>query len=161
MAGPEVGAKNMNENIPNDLYQVMRSTYDELIEFVVNEPFFGLVTELYTLPNEQRPSYVKNILLNPDELKSRSVIVPEGILIQRSAFGDRRPTLFVVKKYLPDGYRVAWENVNLTFDQDYDSSIIKRDESAWVKPLPFALQSALQALGISTEEAERLSESVE
>ena len=37
---------------------------------------------------------------NEAERAARGFTVPEGILIQASAFGDRRPTLFAVKKFL-------------------------------------------------------------
>ncbi len=139
---------------PADLKNVMREYYDELIAFVSSEPFKSLVEEMYLLPETSRPEFVNEKIVNLDFLSSIGVDVPDGILIQRSSFGDRRPTLFVVKKFLPEEYQVAWENVNLTFDQSQDKKGIAKDISAWRKPVPYALQAALQALEISPEELE-------
>ena len=135
----------------------MRKTYDELIDFVLQPNFKKLVDELYALPPEQRPNFVQNQILNEKVLAERQINVPEGILIQRSAFGDRRPTLFVVKKYLPKGFDFAWENLNLTFDQDYQDDDISREGSqAWRKPLPFEVQAALSALKLKDSEVKSM-----
>jgi hypothetical protein len=144
----------MTVKVPCDLREVMRSNYDDLINFVVSEPFKSIIEEMYSLPLNDRPNFVQSKILNEKYLNERDVIVPEGILIQRSSFGDRRPTLFVVKKYLPKEYQVVWENVNITFDQTHENEKILRDASAWRKPLPFQVQSALQCLGMSVEELE-------
>ncbi len=137
----------------DDLYPIMRKTYDELIDFVLQPSFKKLVEELYELAPNERPNFVKTHILDSKELLKKGVNVPEGILIQRSSFGDRRPTLFVVKKYLPAGFNFAWENLNLTFDQDYEDSEISREgEKAWRKPLPFEVQAALSALKIKDTE---------
>ena len=140
--------------IPSDLRQVMRENYDEIIDFVCSEPFKGLIEEMYTLPENQRPAYVSSKIVNLDYLASIGVDIPDGVLIQRSSFGDRRPTLFVVKKYLPKDYQVAWENVNLTFDQSHNKGSIPRDIAAWRKPLPYDVQAALQVLEVTPEDLE-------
>ncbi|MGW1642663.1 hypothetical protein [Streptomyces lavendulae] len=130
----------------------MRRTYDELIDFVVTPEFQAVHRELMELPENERPEFVQRVLLDPDELRIRGVIVPSGILVQMSAFGDRRPTLFAVKKFLPEKYHRAWENVNFTFNNSYDESAIRRDaENAWRAPLPVALQNELIAQKVDLE----------
>ncbi|MCF3145767.1 hypothetical protein [Streptomyces platensis] len=135
-----------------ELSAVMRETYDELIEFVTEPAFKAIHHELMDQPPQERPAYVARVLMQPDELARRGVTVPEGVLIQRSAFGDRRPTLYVVKKYLPEKYHGAWENVNLTFDNEYeDEEVPRAPELAWRPPLPVALQSELMEHGINLQ----------
>ncbi|WP_327090277.1 hypothetical protein OIE66_06540 [Nonomuraea sp. NBC_01738] len=130
----------------------MRETYDELIEFVSTAEFQQVHSDLMSLPENERPEFVQKVFLNPEKLCSRGVVTPPGILIQMSAFGDRRPTLYAVKKFLPKKYHAAWENVNLTFSNDYDDSAISKDpEIAWRAPLPVALQNELIAQGINLE----------
>ncbi len=136
-----------------ELAQAMRKTYAELIDFVTSPEFKAVWEELGSLRPEERPDFVRSVLLNKEELKKRGVVPTEGILIQRSAFGDRRPTLFCVKKYLPEKYHSTWENVNLTFDNPFNQEDISRKaEVAWRRPLPVEVQSQLMASGIDLEE---------
>ena len=135
----------------DELYRVMRKGYDELIEFVTTPSFQQLHAELYSLPERERPRYVEEVLLNPERLKARGVTVPEDIFIQRSSFGDRRPTLFCVKKYLPHHCHVFWQNVNLTFDNESLENVMD-DERAWRKPLPVEAQKLLIEQGATAEE---------
>jgi hypothetical protein len=134
----------------NELYGVMRRTYDELLELVDTPGFQLILEELYSLPETHRPGYVEDVILRPERLRDRGVIIPEEILVQRSSFGDRRPTLFCIKKYLPDGYREFWENVNITFDNDFIESLtVPKDERAWRKPLPIEVQALLMSVGMA------------
>ncbi len=142
--------------IPADLKDLIKSYYDSLIEFVTETPFKLLIEQLYELPIQERPSFVKNVLLNQEELIRRGVEVPDGILIQRSSFGDGRPTLFVVKRYLPEEYRVAWENVNLTFDIAHKSDEVLCGAGAWQRPIPWEVQAALYAMGLTRADVEKL-----
>jgi hypothetical protein len=129
-----------------ELAAAMRSTYDELISFVSQPAFRAVYEELRALPPSQRPKFVNDVLVNRQELMRRGVDIPDGILVQTSAFGDRRPTLFAVKKFLPEKFHAAWENVNLTFDNEYADDAVSRDPGlAWRKPLPVSLQSQLIA----------------
>lgn len=129
-----------------DLAAIMRATYEILIDFVTSNSFKRLMLELGDLPAERRPSFVEDVLLDADELKARGIDPPSGVLIQRSAFGDRRPTLFVVKKFLPEKYMDVWQNVNLTFDNEYLDEEISRDPAvAWRKPLTPADQAQAMA----------------
>lgn len=119
-----------------ELKKVMREHYDKIIDFVTSAPFECVMESLSDLNSTERPSFVHDVLLDNDALKARGVDVPEGILIQRSAFGDRRPTLFVVKHFLPDKYTDVWQNVNITFDNEYvDESISRSKDVCWRAPL--------------------------
>jgi hypothetical protein len=138
-----------------ELIGVMRQGYDDLIDFALTEPFKRVCRELNSLPDDERYNFVKCVLLSPSEIKRRGVEVPEGILIQRSSFGDRRPTLFCIKKYLPKRFHRAWENVNLTFDAVYADEDVSRDpEVCWRNPIEPEIQSKLLAEGKPLESAE-------
>jgi hypothetical protein len=136
----------------DELRVVMRDLWDELIAFVTTPSFTAVVTELMALPRAERPGYVARVLLRPEELARRGVEIPEGVLIQTSSFGDRRPTLFVVKKFLPAKYHGAWENLNITYDNEYDDHEVTRDpEAAWRRPLDVALQNVALAGDVDLE----------
>jgi hypothetical protein len=137
---------------PAELAAAMRKVYDELLEFVISPAFRAMHTELMNLPERKRMAFVMQVILSPEERKKRGVEVPDGILIQTSAFGDRRPTLYVVKKFLPERYHKTWENLNITFDNPHDDASVSRDPAmAWRHPLPVALQSAAMASGIELD----------
>lgn len=131
---------------PEEIYEAARAAYDDLIDFVTTPAFKAIYEELKELPNTERPDYVWRVLLCDDELDRRGVSVPEYILIQRSTFGDRRPTLFCVKKYLPQRFHAAIENVNITFDNPH-SAVIPDGEEAWREPLPVELQTLAMEAG--------------
>jgi hypothetical protein len=136
----------------DELTQVMRRTYDELIDFVTSSPFQELMTEFSAMTTAERVQFVRDVLLSDIELTRRGVDLPEGVLIQRSAFGDRRPTLFVVKKFLPDAYRDVWENVNITFDDEFADSSVSRDAHiSWRPPLRVDMQAQAMAEGRDLE----------
>jgi hypothetical protein len=136
-----------------DLCKVMRDTYDELIAFVTTPEFKSIMLELSTLDSRERQNFISSVLLNHEELARRGVCVPPGVLIQRSAFGDRRPTLFAVKKFLPADYTDVWQNVNLTFDNPFrDDSVARTPEISWRKPLPVDVQAEALARGQNLEE---------
>ncbi|WKX75821.1 hypothetical protein [Zobellia laminariae] len=88
----------------NELSKVMKTNYDDLINFITDPVFQKLFSEMMSLQPNERPMFVHKIWLDDSELRRRGLKVPEGILIQTSAFGDRRPTLFCVKKFLPEKY---------------------------------------------------------
>jgi|SRR5271157_384378 len=137
----------------DELAQAMRATYDDLIDFVTTQEFKAVMKEFRDLPSHERPAFVLSVLLDKEELDRRGVHAPDGILIQRSAFGDRRPTLFCVKKYLPERYRDVWQNVNLTFDNEFaDESVSRAPEVAWRPPLPIDLQAQVMAAGRDLED---------
>ena len=109
-----------------ELSLAMRKAYDDIIEFITTPEFQAIHRELMSLQIKYRPAYVAKIILDRDELLARGLVVPEGILIQASAFGDRRPTLFAVKKFLPKKFHKAWENVNWTFSNEFDIDEIRK-----------------------------------
>jgi hypothetical protein len=131
-----------------ELAAVMRQTYDELIAFVTTPAFVALHDHMMALDPKDRPGFVTSVVMNRDELSKWDIVVPDGILIQTSAFGDRRPTLFAVKKFLPRKYHVVWENLNWTFDNDREKLNVPRSlDKAWRPPLPVVLQNRLMANG--------------
>lgn len=135
-----------------ELSAAMRQSYDKLIAFVTTPQFKAMHQELRNLPPNERPNFVKTVILQPTELAKRGVVVPDGVLMQTSAFGDRRPTLFAVKTFLPSKFHKAWENVNLTFDNEYDNEQVSRaPEKAWRRPLPVSLQNWLISKGADLE----------
>jgi hypothetical protein len=136
----------------DELSAIMRQYYDRLIAFVTTPQFKAIHQELYSLPSEDRPRFVQTVILQPTELAKRGIIVPKGILIQTSAFGDRRPTLFAVKIFLPEKFHKAWENVNITFDNEYEDNQVSKDpQMAWRPPLPVELQNSLISKGADLE----------
>lgn len=136
-----------------ELAAVMRAGYDTLIDFVSTPEFQALMTEFGALSPVERPRFVVDVVLDDEALAARGIVVPHGVLIQRSSFGDRRPTLFCVKTFLPDGYRDIWENVNLTFDNAFAGDSISREpEIAWRAPLPVDLAARVLAEGGDLEQ---------
>jgi hypothetical protein len=137
-----------------ELVSVMSSYYDDIINFITQPAFQAIFAEMMSLPPTARPRFVHEVWLEPEVLAARGLEVPQGILIQTSAFGDRRPTLFVVKKLLPEKYHVAWENVNWTFNNDFKEEDVPSDsESSWRFPLPVATQNTLLEQGIDLQSA--------
>lgn len=137
-----------------ELSAAMRRNYDRIISFITTPEFKALHDEMRSLPPAKRPSFVERIILNSAELRRRGVVVPEDILIQTSAFGDRRPTLFVVKIFLPSKFHCAWENTNITFDNEYDDNDVPRSpEMAWRAPLRVDVQASLISKGIDLNSA--------
>jgi len=100
------------------LAEWVRAGLTEIGEFVTLPEFRGVLDELEATAYEERPSFVQRVLLQPSELEARGVYTPEDMTIQRSSFGDNRPTLFCVSKMLPDQKR----KVTITFDNDMISS---------------------------------------
>ena len=91
-----------------------REGLEEIRDFITTDQFVSLLVELYDLAPEDRDSYVREILLDADELRKRGVHTPAGMKIQRSQFGDHRPTIFCVTKLMSDGVR----KVTYTFDNE-------------------------------------------
>lgn len=100
--------------VPNGpaLAQEAEQTILSISRFTQTPAFQSLLDELSATPYDTRPEFVKNVLLNDEELAKRGVNVPAGMLIQRSAFNDHRATLFCVSHMLSDGKR----KVTITID---------------------------------------------
>ena len=86
--------------------------FKEMCMFTGTEEFQALLMELRHIPRNDRKDFVQKVILNHEELRKRGIHVPEGMVIQRSIFADRRPTLFCVSKYLRDGKR----KITITYD---------------------------------------------
>ena len=137
-----------------ELRSVMTSYYEDIVNFITSPAFQDIFADMMSLPPSHRPRFVHDVWLDPEVLKSRGLEVPEGMLIQTSAFGDRRPTLFAVKKLLPEKYHVAWENVNWTFNNDFKEESVPSDaDNSWRFPLPVATQNTFLEQGIDLQEA--------
>ena len=130
------------------LQAAMRNAYNSLIDFITTDAFKTLMDDLGALHPSHRPKFVFDVLLSDDALAARGIKRPKNILIQRSAFGDRRPTIFVVKRFLPEEFSNVWQNVNITFDNQFIDSTVKRDpDISWRKPLPISDQAAAMERG--------------
>lgn len=130
---------------PSEIRAALSTAYDELIDFAATDAFQTLLAEMYSLPPNERPYFVNAVVLNGQAMRDRGIVPPPGILVQRSSFGDRRPTLFCIKKFIPEEVQSHWQNANITFDNLVDDEEIPRDQRAWRPPLPFDLQQALTA----------------
>jgi hypothetical protein len=138
-----------------ELSSIMKEYYEDIITFITQPVFQTLFSEMMSLKPNERPAYVNDVWINPTELEKRGLQVPKGILIQTSAFGDRRPTLFVVKKFLPEKYHKAWENVNWTFNNDFQEEDVPSDpENSWRLPLSVSVQNALISNNINLQSVE-------
>lgn len=89
-----------------------RQSLLDITHFCRSDAFRHVLRELYDLDGPGRTAFVRDVLLDRDELASRGVILPEDMVLQRSAFADRRPTLFCVSKPLS----VGGAKVTITFD---------------------------------------------
>jgi hypothetical protein len=94
----------------------IRTGIEEIGHFVVTTEFQQLLEELYEKPNDDRPQFVTDVVLNSEERAQRGITVPDGIHILRSAFADGRPSLFCVSKIIP--LAAPWHRVTITFDND-------------------------------------------
>jgi hypothetical protein len=94
--------------------QEIKSSLDEIRNFVATEAFLSVLGDLFALPEHLRHEFVEAVLLDPALLKSRGVDVPDTLSIQRSHFSDNRPTLFCVSKELKEN--IGWKKVTFTFD---------------------------------------------
>lgn len=140
------------------LVDAMKRSYAELLEFASLPQFQDMLDELYSLAPAERPDFVNNVIMNSSKMAERGLSPPADILIQRSSFGDRRPTLFCIKKYIEEHLQTHWQNVNITFDNLYSEEEVPRGEEAWRVPLPFDLQQALVSEHITEHQIDRMLE---
>lgn len=91
----------------------VEGSLNEINEVVKSPPFQRLLADMRKLPSEeQRRRFVQDVVINSQALTDRGILVPDGLIVQRSAFADGRPTLFCITKYLSDGE----QKVTITFD---------------------------------------------
>lgn len=95
--------------------QDIKESIMRIADFVYNTNFHSVVDEMRSLPVEKHRTYVRNVIINKNELKKRNIDVPDDLIVQRSVFADNRPTLFCLTKYLKDGLR----KVTITFDENW------------------------------------------
>lgn len=141
----------MNKPSVDELRCAFKTAYADLIEFVSTPAFQALLDDMDILPIDGKINFVKDVCLNKNQLERRGIFVPNDIFIQRSSFGDRRPTLFCVKKYLPEQFHVYWENANITFDATPDYNVSRCPEVCWRQPIRPDIQSELLALSENLE----------
>ena len=136
-----------------DLVQAFESCYIDIIEFVTQDVFQELFSKMMKLDTTERPQFVNEVWLNKQYLLEKGLKFSEGILIQTSAFGDRRPTLFVVKKFLPEKFHSVWENANLTFNNDFVNEEVPNDlDHSWRLPLNVSVQNAILSNGYNLQD---------
>lgn len=96
------------------LARQLRDSVGEIGAFVSTPRFRTMLDQMAIMDRQGRELFVQRVLLDDEELATRGILPPEGMVIQRSTFADGRPTLFCVSKYLPDGKR----KVTVTFDNE-------------------------------------------
>ena len=137
------------------LYDESRHGYDEIIQFVTTPEFNSIYEELMGLAINDRPEFVVNVLLNDIELQNRGVNRPQNLFIMRTAFGDKRSTLFCVKKWLSRDLNVVWENVNMIFDSNSEREI-SNGENTFRSPVPVAIQHEYLSGRLEKEEVDEV-----
>lgn len=84
----------------------------DIRDYITTDAFIAMLGELYDLPPEERDEFVRSELLDVEHLATRGILPPAQIKVQRSQFGDHRPTIFCVTRLLSDEVR----KVTYTFD---------------------------------------------
>lgn len=92
----------------------LKEAYKYLASFYNQDNFQDLMNDLFSLDEQGRFTFVKEVILDERKLNERGIYPPNDILIQRSYFYDNRPTLFCLTKYLSDKKR----KVTITIDSD-------------------------------------------
>ncbi len=134
---------------PRELIKLMKNAYKDLLKYVEQPQFLDFYKKLMDLDPKERPNFVKIRLFTKDGLDNLNLQPPDGILIQTSSFGDRRPTLFAVKKMMPQKYQLVWENMNITFNNEFTTDDFPiNSKSGWRAPLPVGVQNGLISKGI-------------
>lgn len=96
------------------IQSTIRQNLEEIKAFVATPEVQRLLEDLYALPEADRPQFVLDVVMDAEARARRGIIVPDNMVIQRSAFADGRPTLFCVSKLIPLAY--PWRKVTVTFD---------------------------------------------
>jgi hypothetical protein len=110
----EVIAMEDPSKIRQDLNHAIEAAMEEIIDFASAKEFQAVLSEMFSLPPHLRYEFVELVWLDKTLLRMRGLKIPEGLVIQRSEFADKRPTLFCVSKVLPPG--LGWHKVTITFD---------------------------------------------
>lgn len=102
------------DGVHPDLTRWMADGLRAIARYTSSEPFRRMYDAMGGMSFEAKTRFVRTVLLNPDELERRGLTPPPGVRIQRSEFGDRRPTVFCVTQALPEG--AQWKRMTITFD---------------------------------------------
>ena len=137
------------------LHDESKQGYDEIIQFVTTPEFNSIYNELMDLSIFEQPKFVVNVLLNDIELQNRGVNRPQNLFIMRTAFGDKRSTLFCVKKWLSRDLNVVWENVNIIFDTNSKEEV-SNGTSTFRSPVPVAIQHEYLSGRLEKEEVDEV-----
>lgn len=86
----------------------------ELKKFASTPEFQSVLAEMDPMTPREKDEFVRVVLLDPERRRARGLELPDGIVIQRTAFADKRPTIFCITKYLPDHIR----KVTITYDDE-------------------------------------------
>jgi len=137
------------------LHRESKQGYEEIIQFVKSPEFNSIYKELMGLSSHDQPEFVVNVLLNDMELQNRGVNRPNNLFIMRTAFGDERPTLFCVKKWLSRDLNIFWENVNINFVNKSEKKILDKT-IALRSPIPVAIQHEYLSGKLTKKEVEEV-----
>jgi hypothetical protein len=108
------------------LTSAVKEALGAIQQFAESPEFMAVLGELWSEPEPRRADFVSKVLLHPESLLRRGVVVPEGILLQRSWFRDNRPTLFCLTMHLADG--LPWHKVTITFDNEFGEPAVKYED---------------------------------
>ena len=61
----------------------IQHTLGEIAEFVYTPRFYSLITELRALPVDRHKAFVRDVIINVEELKKRGIDVPTEMIVQR------------------------------------------------------------------------------
>jgi hypothetical protein len=113
---------------PATLRDEITKALKRVVDFAQTEPFRQVLSEMMSIPPHDRAQFVLDVWLSPAQLRRRGLDVPDDLIIQRSAFGDDRPTLFCVTKHLPKG--LGWSKVTVTIDNSEGSPAVSYSQLA-------------------------------
>jgi hypothetical protein len=102
------------DGVHPELTRWMADGLRAIAEYTSSERFRRMYDAMEGMSFEAKCHFVRTVLLNPAELERRGLTPPAGVRIQRSEFGDRRPTVFCVTQALPEG--AQWKRMTITFD---------------------------------------------
>ena len=153
-AGSKLNSKPTSADITR-LHDESKQGYDEIIHFVTTPEFNSVYKELMGLAVNDRPEFVVNVLLNDIALQNRGVNRPQDLFIMRTAFGDKRPALFCVKKWLSRDLNIVWENVNITFSNNSKEKVLE-EENVLRSPVPVAIQHEYLSGRLKKEEVDEV-----
>lgn len=113
IAAAEPDGPYLADTVHPDLARWMADGLEAIGHYTATPGFQRMYAELRAMSRAEQADFVHRVLLDPGELGRRGLTPPDGIVIQRSEFGDQRFTSFCVTRRLPHG--AAWQRVTITF----------------------------------------------